>query len=307
MRSSPRASMGLSMLPASMAPSEPPPAPTMVCSSSMKVITSPSEFLISLSTALRRSSNSPRYLAPATMEDRSREIRRLLRSDSGTSPATIRWARPSTTAVLPTPGSPISTGLFLVRRDSTCTTRRISLSRPITGSSLPARAASVRSVPYFFRASKVPSGLALVTRCPPRTVGRISRRAWAVAPASRRARAAASSPSAMAISMCSVEMYSSVSSLASLSAFSRAARKPREGLGSTTELPAEEGREVSAVRVAAPTFFRVCGLSAFSSPTATPPSWLSSSPSRWSASTWGLPAAAAACTAPDMASWDLVV
>ena len=35
-------------------------------------------------------------------------------------------ARPSTTAVLPTPGSPISTGLFLVRRDSTCMTRSIS-------------------------------------------------------------------------------------------------------------------------------------------------------------------------------------
>ena len=43
----------------------------------------------------------------------------LVRSDSGTSPATIRGASPSTTAVLPTPGSPISTGLFLVRRDST--------------------------------------------------------------------------------------------------------------------------------------------------------------------------------------------
>jgi hypothetical protein len=31
----------------------------------------------------------------------------------------MRWARPSTIAVLPTPGSPISTGLFLVRREST--------------------------------------------------------------------------------------------------------------------------------------------------------------------------------------------
>ena len=65
---------------------------------------------------------------------------RLPRSDSGTSPATIRWARPSTTAVLPTPGSPISTGLFLVRRDSTWITRRISASRPMTGSSWPSRA-----------------------------------------------------------------------------------------------------------------------------------------------------------------------
>ena len=37
-------------------------------------------------------------------------------SPSGTSPATIRCASPSTIAVLPTPGSPISTGLFFVRR-----------------------------------------------------------------------------------------------------------------------------------------------------------------------------------------------
>jgi len=43
-------------------------------------------------------------------------------------------------AVLPTPGSPISTGLFLVRRDSTCMTRSISFSRPITGSSFCSRA-----------------------------------------------------------------------------------------------------------------------------------------------------------------------
>ncbi len=31
------------------------------------------------------------------------------------------------------PGSPIRTGLFFVRRESTCMTRRISLSRPMTG------------------------------------------------------------------------------------------------------------------------------------------------------------------------------
>ena len=42
MRSSPRASIGLIMLPASTAPSAP-PAPTIVCSSSMNVTTSPSE------------------------------------------------------------------------------------------------------------------------------------------------------------------------------------------------------------------------------------------------------------------------
>ena len=37
-------------------------------------------------------------------------------SSSGTSPLTMRSASPSAIAVLPTPGSPISTGLFLVRR-----------------------------------------------------------------------------------------------------------------------------------------------------------------------------------------------
>ena len=42
---------------------------------------------------------------------------RLSFSPSGTSPRTMRCASPSTIAVLPTPGSPISTGLFLVRRD----------------------------------------------------------------------------------------------------------------------------------------------------------------------------------------------
>ena len=150
-RSSPRASIGLIIWPASMAPSAA-PAPTIVCSSSMKVMISPSASVISLSTAFRRSSNSPRYLAPATIEPRSRATTRLPLSPSGTSPSMMRFASPSTIAVLPTPGSPISTGLFLVRRDSTWMTRRISSSRPMTGSSLPSRAASVRSRPYLARA-----------------------------------------------------------------------------------------------------------------------------------------------------------
>ena len=171
-RSSPRASAGLSMLPASMAPSAA-PAPTMVCSSSMKRTTRPSEEVTSLSTALSRSSNSPRYLEPATMAPRSRATRRRSRSDSGTSPLAIRWASPSAMAVLPTPGSPMRTGLFLVRRESTWITRRISSSRPMTGSSLPRRAASVRSRPYLVRASYFSSGLASVTRWLPRTASRV--------------------------------------------------------------------------------------------------------------------------------------
>ena len=77
--------------------------------------------------------------------------------ESGQSPFTMRIASPSAIAVLPTPGSPIRTGLFFVRRESTCMQRRISSSRPITGSILPAAARSLRSTAYFLSASKLPS------------------------------------------------------------------------------------------------------------------------------------------------------
>ena len=53
----------------------------------------------------------------------------------GTSPRTIRCASPSTTAVFPTPGSPIRTGLFFVFLERIRITFLISLSLPITGSS----------------------------------------------------------------------------------------------------------------------------------------------------------------------------
>ena len=66
-------------------------------------------------------------------------------SSSGTPPSDIRSARPSTTAVLPTPGSPISTGSFFVRRERMRMVRAISSSRPITGSSCPSRAIAVKS------------------------------------------------------------------------------------------------------------------------------------------------------------------
>jgi hypothetical protein len=61
----------------------------------------------------------------------------------------MRCARPSTTAVLPTPGSPMSTGLFFVRRERICMIRSISFSRPTTGSSLPSAASLVRLRPNW--------------------------------------------------------------------------------------------------------------------------------------------------------------
>ncbi|KAF1794151.1 hypothetical protein GQ600_5600 [Phytophthora cactorum] len=143
--------MGFSRLAASIAP-DVCPAPRIRCISSINRIILPSLSFTSFSTAFRRSSNSPRYFAPAIRAPISRLISLQL-SESGTSPTTIRRASPSTTAVLPTPGSPISTGLFLVRRDKMRITRLISSSRPITGSILPASASSTKFWPYLFSAS----------------------------------------------------------------------------------------------------------------------------------------------------------
>ena len=116
--SSPRASIGFSKFPASIEPSVL-PAPTTVCNSSINKTMCPFASTTSLSTAFKRSSNSPLYLAPATRDPISSETSFFPLRLSGTSLRAIRWAKPSAIAVFPTPGSPIKTGLFLVRRDST--------------------------------------------------------------------------------------------------------------------------------------------------------------------------------------------
>ena len=98
----------------------------------------------------------------------SNDSTRLFFRPSGTSPLTIRCAIPSTMAVLPTPGSPIRTGLFLVLRCNTWMQRRISSSRPITGSSFDCSALSVRSMVYFSSAWRDSSALGSLTCSPPR-------------------------------------------------------------------------------------------------------------------------------------------
>ncbi len=107
-------------------------------------------------TLRRRCSNSPFMLAPAcsspTSSARSSTAFRL----GGTSPRAMRWAKPSTTAVLPTPASPTRIGLFWRRRIRMSTTWRISSSRPTMGSILPLFACSVRSTVNFFSASCLP-------------------------------------------------------------------------------------------------------------------------------------------------------
>ena len=215
--SSPRASAGFSMLPASIEPSAL-PAPTMVWISSMKTMVRPSSLAMSVSTAFNRSSNSPRYFAPASSNAMSRTSSRLPLSDSGTSSLTMRCARPSTMAVLPTPGSPISTGLFLVRRCRIWIVRRISSSRPITGSSLPCCARSVRSIVYFLSASRCDSASAESTEVPPRTLSMADISAVFARPASFAARPASPLSSATATRNISLATKSSPRFCASRSA-----------------------------------------------------------------------------------------
>ncbi|VWM24410.1 Uncharacterised protein [Collinsella intestinalis] len=141
----PRARTGLSMELASIEPSAE-PAPISVCISSMNKMMS-SASVASAITLFRRSSNSPRYFAPATSPGKSSVQMFWPMRFSGTLPAEISCASPSTMAVLPTPGSPRMSGLFLVRRERISIMREISFSRPMTGSSLPSRASCVRLVP----------------------------------------------------------------------------------------------------------------------------------------------------------------
>ena len=65
----------------------------------------------------------------------------------------ILRANPSTTAVLPTPASPINTGLFLVFLERVCIILAVSSSLPITGSSLPSCARSQRLMANLFKFS----------------------------------------------------------------------------------------------------------------------------------------------------------
>ena len=145
---SPLAKSGFKIFAASTAPSAE-PAPTIVCISSINSITSPAFFTSSRDFFIL-SSKSPLYFAPATIPDISILTTLLFFRVSGTSPATIFSARPSAIAVLPTPGSPIKQGLFLVLLDKIWITLSISVLLPITGSSLPSLAFFVKSLPYWF-------------------------------------------------------------------------------------------------------------------------------------------------------------
>ena len=135
---------------------------------------------------------------------------------SGTSPLTIRWANPSAIAVLPTPGSPTNIGLFLVRRERIWSTRRISSSRPMTGSSLPLWANWVRFLAYLLRELYVSSAEAEVTRSPLRSSAITCSNCFSVTPCSFKVWPTWFLILKIAKSKCSIETYSSFIFLAIL-------------------------------------------------------------------------------------------
>ena len=108
-------------------------------------------FSNSFITAFMRSSNCPRYFVPATKLAKSKVTTRLLNNIRDTFFWIIRKANPSAIADFPTPGSPISSGLFFFRRLNIWETRSISFSRPTTGSNFPSSAISVKSLPKLSR------------------------------------------------------------------------------------------------------------------------------------------------------------
>ncbi len=300
--SSPLASAGFSMLPASIAPSAL-PAPTMVCSSSMKMIVLPSSLASSFSTDFSRSSNSPRYLAPASSDAMSSTRRRLFFRLSGTSSLTMRCARPSTIAVLPTPGSPISTGLFFVRRCRIWMQRRISSSRPMTGSSLPWRARSVRSSVYFDSAWRCDSSACPCTVSPPRTSSTAFSSAAFVTPACLSTRPVSPLSAAAASRKSSEAMYWSPRFCASLSAtFKRFVRS--RPIITSPGVPWTFGRRATA---SAALFLSVLALPPALAMRPAMPSSATSAASRWGGSMYWLSLPSAALCASARASWSLVV
>ena len=148
-------------------PAAPPPTPTTVCNSSIKSIIRPPASIIESLMVLSLPSNSPLTPAPAIRAAISSESIFFDSNDCGTSAATICCARPSTITVFPTPASPIKTGLFFLRRDSICITLSISFSLPITGSSSPFLASSIRSTVYSFKTSSLLSSSWFTTFLPP--------------------------------------------------------------------------------------------------------------------------------------------
>ena len=167
MRRSPADSSGLSSVARSIVPPDTAPAPTIECISSTK--------RIGFGRALERRDDGLEPFLEVAAEPvpaRSAPVSSAYTSASFNTPWTSscrsREASPSAIAVLPTPDSPTNTGLFLRRRHSTSMVRWSSSVRPMSGSSSPWRARSVRLTQNAFSASAgagAPPGPSSVEPC----------------------------------------------------------------------------------------------------------------------------------------------
>ena len=146
-RRSPAVSRGFSIVARSIVPPVTAPAPTVAWISSINRMPF-GRALSDLTTALKRSSKSPRKREPASSAPVSSAKISASFSVSCTSSESSRSASPSAMAVFPTPASPTNTGLFFRRRQSTSMVRCSSFVRPISGSSRPCLARAVRFVQY---------------------------------------------------------------------------------------------------------------------------------------------------------------
>ena len=281
-RSSPRASIGFKEVGGVDAPSAV-PAPTIVWSSSMKRTIWPSAAWISLRTALSRSSNSPRYLEPASSAPMSsaitRRSRKRLRNVAGDDPLgealddrglADAGVADQHRVVLRAPREDLDDAAdLLVAADD-----RVELADS---------ASAVRSRPYFSSAPKVSSGLGEVTRCGPRT----SEIACDEFLAGREKIGDPGLGSESASRMCSVEMYSSPRPADSFSACCSTQTNPLEGRMSGTVLPLSFGSLPIASRTR-PRASRASTPSRCSTGTTTPSSCSSRAKSRWARSDLGV-------------------
>jgi len=107
----------------------------------------PSLCLISASTALRRSSNSPRYFAPATKRAHVEREDRLVLQPLGHVAAQNALGEALDNGGLANAGFADQDGIVLGLAGEDRMVRRISSSRPMTGSIRPLRACATRSIP----------------------------------------------------------------------------------------------------------------------------------------------------------------
>ena len=153
MRNSPRANDDLNIFPASLDVPIAAPAPIIVCASSIKSMMCDFSLTSSM-MPLMRSSNIPRSIVPATSPPICNWTIWASRSLSGTfsGSSSIIRAKPSTTAVLPTPGSPTSIGEFERSRcERISIICKISFSRPMVGGILSCRANLFKDTPKCLR------------------------------------------------------------------------------------------------------------------------------------------------------------